>query len=367
MIKTADSTTKSPGTGIPILNSLLRGVKSKGVLLMAVAAILVAGSAISPYFLTSRNISSIVLTIAVLSVVAVGQFLVIVTAGIDLSVGATTALTTVMTAVLLREGLSVPMVIVTSIAVSSAVGVVNGLLIVYGRITPFIATLGMTSVVQGIAFLVQSGTLVAIDNSAFVSIFAGTVGPFRSEVIIFVVVALAAAALMRWSLFGRRLYALGGNPQAARLSGLPVNRDILTAYLLSGLLAGLAGLMLAAQLREGNSLLGSELALNSIAAAVVGGASLFGGTSTPLAAVFGGLLIGTISNILDLISMPVQGQLLIKGALILVAVFFTSGAGLSLRQRIQDAWRNGMNKPGTSRSPGPLGTEEQEGLQAVKK
>ncbi|MCO4273290.1 ABC transporter permease [Pseudarthrobacter sp. HLT3-5] len=367
MIKTVETAAKRPYTGEPILTPLLGAVKSKGVLLMAVAAILIAGSVISPYFLTSRNISSIVLTIAVLSVVAVGQFLVIVTAGIDLSVGATTALTTVMTAVLLRDGLPVAAVIVISIAVSSAVGLLNGLLVVYGRITPFIATLGMTSVVQGVAFLVQNGTLVPINNDGFVSIFAGTIGPFRSEVIIFVVVTLAAAALMRWSIFGRRLYALGGNPQAARLSGLPVNRDIITAYLLSGMLAGLAGLMLAAQLRSGNSLLGSELALNSIAAAVVGGASLFGGTSTPLAAVFGGLLIGTISNILDLISMPVQGQLLIKGALILVAVYFTSGAGLSLRQRIRDTWKNRRNKPGASRSPRALGPEAQGELQPLKR
>jgi ribose transport system permease protein len=218
MINTAKTAAKRPYTGQLILTPLLGAVKSKGVLLMAVAAILIAGSAISPYFLTSRNISSIVLTIAVLSVVAVGQFLVIVTAGIDLSVGATTALTTVMTAVLLRDGFPVAAVIVISIAVSSAVGFINGLLVVYGRITPFIATLGMTSVVQGVAFLVQNGTLVPITHDGFVSIFAGTIGPFRSEVLIFVVVTLAAAALMRWSIFGRRLYALGGNPQAARLS-----------------------------------------------------------------------------------------------------------------------------------------------------
>jgi ribose transport system permease protein len=133
------------------------------------------------------------------------------------------------------------------------------------------------------------------------------------------------------------------------------------------MLAGLAGLMLAAQLRSGNSLLGSELALNSIAAAVVGGASLFGGTSTPLAAVFGGLLIGTISNILDLISMPVQGQLLIKGALILIAVYFTSGAGLSLRQRMRGAWTNITIRPGPSRSPSPLDAEAQDELQPLKR
>lgn len=367
MIKAEETAAKRPHTREAVLTPLLGVVKSKGVLLMAVAAILIAGSTISPYFLTSRNISSIVLTIAVLSVVAVGQFLVIVTAGIDLSVGATTALTTVVTAVLLRDGLPVAAVIGISIAVSSAVGLINGMLVVYGRITPFIATLGMTSVVQGIAFLVQNGTLVPINNKDFVAIFAGTIGPFRSEVIIFVVVTLAAAALMRWSIFGRRLYALGGNPQAARLSGLPVNRDIISAYLLSGLLAGLAGLMLAAQLRSGNSLLGSDLALNSIAAAVVGGASLFGGTSTPLAAVFGGLLIGTISNILDLISMPVQGQLLIKGALILVAVYFTSGAGLSLRQRIRGTFKNRRKRVGPSRHPDPLAAESQDELQPLKR
>jgi ribose transport system permease protein len=132
------------------------------------------------------------------------------------------------------------------------------------------------------------------------------------------------------------------------------------------MLAGLAGLMLAAQLRSGNSLLGSELALNSIAAAVVGGASLFGGTSTPLAAVFGGLLIGTISNILDLISMPVQGQLLIKGALILVAVYFTSDAGLSLRQRIRGTFKNRRKRADPSRHPDPLVAESQDELQPLK-
>lgn len=319
---------RSPGT------VLWAAAKSKGVLVLCILGILVIGSAISPYFFTPRNLSSIILTIAVLSVVAVGQFFVIVTAGIDLSVGATTALTTVVVAVMLRDGLPLVVTIVAAVLISAIVGIVNGVLVVYAKITPFIATLGMLSVIQGTAFLVQSGTLVPITNSDYVNIFAGQVGPFRTEVIIFVVIALAASALMRWGLFGRRLYALGGNAQAARLSGLPVNRDIVTAYLISGLLAGVAGLMLAAQLREGNSLLGSDLALNSIAAAVVGGASLFGGKSSPLAAVAGGLLIGTIANILDLISMPVEGQLLIEGALVLVAVFFTSGAGLTIRGAI---------------------------------
>ncbi|KRE76007.1 ABC transporter permease [Arthrobacter sp. Soil762] len=365
MNNTASKPANRAGGAPPVAHWILETLKSKGVLLVAVAAILLAGSVISPYFLTSRNMSSIILTIAVLSVVAVGQFFVIVTAGIDLSVGASVALTTVMTAVLLREGVPLPIVVVLAVAVSSFVGLVNGLLVVFGRITPFIATLGMLSVVQGVAFLIQNGTLVAINNDSFSSLFAGSIGPVRVEVVIFIVVAVAAAIVMRWSVFGRRLYALGGNPHAAHLSGLPVKRDIVSAYVLSGFLAGIAGLMLAAQLREGNSLLGSDLALSSIAAAVVGGASLFGGSSTPLAAVFGGLLIGTISNILDLVSMPVEGQLLIEGALILVAVLFTSGAGVGLRQWISSAWSRNRNRPPEQRPAADAG-DPKEAMQALQ-
>jgi ribose transport system permease protein len=285
------------------------------------------GTQVSPYFLTGRNLQNIVVTAAVVSVLAVGQFMVIVTAGIDLSVGSIAALATVVAAVLLRNGQSTAVAVLVTLVICGLVGVINGGLVVYGGITPFIATLGMMSVVRGAAFLVQTGTLIGITNQHFLNTFSGKTGGVPHVVIIFVVVMLVTAFVMQYTAFGRRLYAIGGNPEASRLSGLPVNRDLLSAYAFAGLMAGLAGLMLAAQLSQGSSLVGQGYELDSIAAAVVGGASLFGGTGSPTTAVIGGLLIGTISNIMNLAGIQSEPQLIIKGALILVAVFLTSGGG----------------------------------------
>jgi ribose transport system permease protein len=211
-------------------------------------------------------------------------------------------------------------------------GVFSGALVVYAKITPFIATLGVMGIAQGLAYLVQNGTLVVISNQNFLHFFTGNLLGIPKPVLIFVAIAAVFGAVMRWTAFGRQLYAIGGNAEAARLSGLPVKRNKLAAYCLSGMLASVAGLMLAAQLAEGNSLLGRGLELDAIAAAVVGGASLFGGLGSPVAAVLGGLLIGTITNIMDLRSVQAEPQLIIKGLLILLAVYFTSGAGADLRK-----------------------------------
>jgi ribose transport system permease protein len=304
-----------------------KGMLSSSYLLIILLITAFVGTEVSPYFLTGRNLQNIVVTAAVVSVLAVGQFMVIVTAGIDLSVGSIAALATVVAAVLLRAGHSTGLAVLVTLVICGLVGVVNGGLVVYGGITPFIATLGMMSVVRGAAFLVQTGTLIGITNQRFLTTFSGTTGGIPHVVIIFVAVMLVTAFVMQFTPFGRRLYAIGGNPEASRLSGLPVNRDLLSAYGFAGLMAGLAGLMLAAQLSQGSSLVGQGYELDSIAAAVVGGASLFGGTGSPTTAVIGGLLIGTISNIMNLAGIQSEPQLIIKGALILVAVFLTSGGG----------------------------------------
>jgi ribose transport system permease protein len=318
----------------PPWRSLLAHGGKYGCFVAGVLAVLIAGSLISPYFLTVSNLSSIVLTFAVLAVVAIGQFMAVVTGGIDLSVGSVAAMTGVILASMLRADLPMTASVIAALGAGAVVGLINGVLVVYAMITPFIATLGLASVTLGAAYLIQNGDLIVIKDNRFIDLFAGDLGWTHSEVIIFIAVSLLFAALMRWTVFGRRLYAIGGNLQAAKLSGLPVDRDRVVAYALSGLLAGLGGLMLSAELQEGNSLLGSSVALNSIAAVVVGGASLSGGRSSPLAAVAGGLLIGTVANILDLISLPVQGQNLVQGILILVAVYFTSGSGSNLRRLI---------------------------------
>ncbi len=306
--------------------SVVELLKRNYLIIFLLLALLI-GALASPFFLTGRNLTNIIVTGVVISILAVGQFKVIVTRGIDLSVGSIAALGTVMCAVLLNQGLPVFLVIVLALATCGAAGLVNGLVVVYGGITPFVATFAMLSIAKGVAYLIQVGTLIEISNRNFLWIFTGTPLGIPNSVFIALAVMLISAFVMKYTTFGRQLYAIGGNPEAARLSGLPVNRNLVLAYVISGLLAGLAGLTLAAQLQQGSSLLGQGYELNSIAAAVVGGTSLFGGTGNPIAAVIGGLLIGVISNIMNLLGILPEPQLIVLGVVILIAVFFTGGEG----------------------------------------
>jgi ribose transport system permease protein len=297
-------------------------------LFVVFAIIIVIGAAVSPFFLKERNLVNIITAASITSILAVGQFFVIVTGGIDLSVGSLAALATVVSAILLANHQPAAVAALVTLLICGTIGFINGLVIVYAGITPFIATLAMLSVVEGFSYIIQTGELIQISDQGFAGFFAGSVGPVPAPVIIFVVITAIAAFVMGNTTFGRELYAIGGNREAARLSGLPLSRDLLLAYVISGFLAGLAGLMLAAQLLEGSSLIGKGYELDSIAAVVVGGASLFGGSGDPIRAVIGGLIIATILNIMNLMGIQSQPQLVIKGLVILVAVFFSSGDGL---------------------------------------
>jgi ribose transport system permease protein len=309
----------------PVRDVLLT-LLSRGYLFIVALIVLAVGSQLSPFFLTSRNLVSVLITASVVSVLAVGQFFVIVTGGIDLSVGSVAALSSVVGALAMANGIPFVLASLLAIAMGALIGLLNGLFIVFGGITPFIVTLAMMSAAQGLAYIVEGSRLVPVDNSSFLSAFTGKLGPIPAPVLIAAITMLVAAVVMAFRRFGRRLYALGGNPEAARLSGLPVKRDTAAAYAISGALAGLAGLMIAAQLTEGSAIVGSGYELNAIAAVVVGGASLFGGTGNPILAVLGGLIIATILNIMDILGIAAQSQLIVKGIVILLAVLFTSGA-----------------------------------------
>jgi len=312
-------------------------------LVLVFVAVAAVGSSTSPFFFTPRNLENIVVAASVVAVLGVAQFIVVVTRGIDLSVGSIAALSTVIAAVLLRQGAGVVPTILLALLSCALAGLINGLLVVYARITPFVTTLAMMSIARGVAFLVQVGTLIVISNEQFLLLFGGYTGRLPNAVVIAVVVTLVAAFAMKFSPLGRRLYALGGNPEAARLSGLPVERDTVMAYVTSGLLAGLAGLMLAGRLQQGSSLVGQGYELDSIAAAVVGGTSLFGGTGDPISTVLGALIIGMIGNIMNLVGIQSEPQLVIRGLVILLAVFLTSGGGV---QRI----RHGLRRLGSRRT-----------------
>lgn len=302
-------------------------ILTKTYLFGVFVAILAFGASSSPYFFTVRNLTNIISTASVTSVLAVGQFFVIVTGGIDLSVGSVTALATVLVAIMLQDKDPGWVTVVVTLGVAGVIGLINGALVVYGRISAFIVTLAMLSIAQGVSYIVQSGQLIQITRSGFIDSFAGYLGPVPIDILIFVAIMVVAAFVMVYTAFGRELYAIGGNVDAARVSGLPVGRDLLLAYVLSSCLAGLAGVILACQLQEGSSLVGRGYELDAIAAVVVGGASLFGGTGDPVRSVIGGLIIGTILNIMNLLGIAAQPQLVIKGLVILIAVFFSSGDG----------------------------------------
>ena len=325
-------------------SSTFKRVLGKSYLLLVLVAILIVGQAVSPNFLTMRNAGNVIAFSSIIALLAVGQFYVILTGGIDLSVGAVLALSTVISALLLRTDMNAGLASVLTLAACAVVGLVNGLLVVWLGITPFIATLAMMSMVQGFSYIIQSTSLIGIDNETFVTMFSeGHVLGVATPVLIFAAVTIVAAFCSRFTMFGRRLYAIGGNREAARLSGLPVARDLLVTYALSGLLAGLAGLLAAAQLMQGSSLIGRGYELDAIAAVVVGGASLVGGKGDPLSAVIGVFLLATIVNIMNLVGISSEPQLVIKGAVIIAAVFLSSAGGVA---RISQAFRRGRGMAG---------------------
>jgi len=318
-----------PATQPGGLGEAVRRLLPQSYLLLVLLVIIVIGYLVTPAFLTARNFSNVVQFSSIIAILAVGQFYVILTGGIDLSVGAILALSTVVAALTLQTGTDAGIATLFTLLVCTAVGFGNGILIVWLRIPPFIATLAMMSMVQGFSYIIQSSSLIQIDNQTFVDWFSdANVLGIPSPVVIMLLVTAIAAFTSRYTTFGRRLYAIGGNREAARLSGLPVSRDLFVTYSLSGFLAGLAGLLAAAQLLQGSSLVGRGNELDAIAAVVVGGASLVGGNGTPINSVIGVFVLATIINIMNLVGISSEPQLVIKGAVIVGAVFLSSAGGV---------------------------------------
>lgn len=323
----------------------VRRILPKSYLLLVLIAIIIVGYYASADFLTVRNAENVIAAASIVAVLAVGQFFVILTGGIDLSVGSILAMSTVIAALTLQSGMAAGLSIAFTLFCCGIAGLINGLLVVWLRIPPFIATLAMMSAVKGFSYIIQSTSLIQITNNTFIDIFArGTTLGLQNPTLIFLIVMIIAALVAKFTTFGRSLYAIGGNPEAARLSGLPVGRNLIVVYTLSGLLAGLAGLIAAAQLRQGSSLIGVGYELDAIAAVVVGGASLMGGKGDPISAVIGVFVLATIINIMNLVGISSEPQLVIKGAVIVIAVFLSSAGGV---QRISGFFRTHFGRRST--------------------
>jgi ribose transport system permease protein len=318
---------EAPGLGVRLLPILDR----YGILLVILVMGLVLYALQPDVFFSWRNITNIFKQTAVNSMLAIGMFLVILTAGIDLSVGSVLALGMMSLAVANAAGWAWPIVLLLGPAVGLAAGFVNGVGITKLRMPhPFIMTLGMLFMARGLANLISGGVpytglpdAVRFLGSAQIELgeLDGTRLNLPVGLIVTLVVYLIFWVFLEHSVLGRRIYAIGGNPQAARVSGINVDRVLIFAYSLCGLMAGFAGLMMAGRTNSGfpNAGIGAEL--EAIAAVIIGGASFFGGRGTVLG-VFGGVIImGLISNGLNLNNVSVFWQQILIGLIIVVAVF----------------------------------------------
>jgi ribose transport system permease protein len=301
------------------LQAALFALRAGPALILLVLVVVV--SLTTPVFFTSRNIGNVFSQTAVIAILALGQLLVIVTRGIDLSVGSTVALSGVVGAIVFLHVDSTVLVILAILAVGIGVGLFNGLVFVFGRIPhPFIVTLATLSIVRGLALWAAHGTLIAGMPHGVDVLGGGSINwlPYS----FFVVVGLALLTLVgtTYLVWGRWLYAVGGNPDAARRAGIPVGRVLVTVYVLSGLAAGVCGLLTAGLLDSGSPTAGDLAELDSIAAVIIGGAAFAGGRGNVGNALVGAFTIGVIRNALNLHNVNAFYQLIAIGVVVLLAV-----------------------------------------------
>lgn len=288
---------------------------------LAVVALIIYFSLSSPNFLDLTNFQNIGRQGAALAAVAFGQTFVILTAGIDLSVGATVGLVSVATAWGgLRWGLDGA--ILCGLAAGLAVGTLNGLVVARLRVTPFVATLAMLSVASGAALIISGGVPLRGVPDQLTQLATLEIGPVPASVVVSFGLLVAAFIILRWTRLGRYFYAVGGNAEAARLAGIPTGLVLVAAYALCSLFTAIGAIILTARVVSGQPNLGESLTLQSIAAVVLGGVSLFGGRGSLVGVAFGVAFISILANGLNLLGVATYTQMLVIGAALVAAVAF---------------------------------------------
>ncbi len=287
-----------------------------------IALIILSGvfALLSPRFLTINNWLNVLLQTATIGVVAIGMTFVIVTAGIDLSVGSVVALSGMVAAVAMRAGASGPVGILVALVTGGLVGLFNGISITRLGVTPFIATLATLAMGRGLTLAISSGQTIFDFPPSFTFIGDGKIASIPMPVIILLLAFLIAHFVLSRTVFGHNVYAVGGNREAAHLAGINTTRTEMLVYVIAGVLAGLSGIILTGRLDAALPTSATGLELNAIAAVVIGGASLFGGKGTMLGTLLGALTIGVLANGLNLLNVSPFWTQFIQGAVIFLAV-----------------------------------------------
>lgn len=343
MNETAAAQPRTPAAG---LLSKMKGFSTAGPLVSLLILIVVLSLA-SPYFFTVQNLANVFQQIAVLAIIALGSTLVIISGGIDLSVGSVAALSGMVTAVAFAS-LDIPMgfALVLGLAAGALAGLVNGLLIVYGQVPPFVATLAMLSIARGLTLVLSDGQPVSGFPDWFRQMTKFNLWSVLPIIVLFVIVIYVIGAIyLKYRPGGRSIYAIGGSEEVARLSGIDVGAAKLRIYTAAGALAGVGGIVLTSRLNSAQPTAGEGLELDVIAAVVIGGTSLSGGVGTVAGTLIGALIIGVLRNGLNLLNVSSFWQAVIIGVVIAVAVMVdTLGRRGGFFKRFRSARREPARK-----------------------
>ena len=308
----------SRGGGVDWRDLLGKAARQGGLMVVIIALVIGFGIA-KPFFFETSNLMNVLLQSAVVGLLALGQTFVLITGGIDLSIGSTVAVTAVCSG-LFSHHVSPPLAILGALAIGALCGLVNGVLITATKITPFIVTLGTMSMYAGLALIIAGGQAVYGIPTSFENTLAGGFGTVPIPVVLFAILTVIAALVLKYTKFGEYLVAIGGNAEVARLAGIKVGKHTAFAYIVAGTAAGLAGSILTARLGAADPTLGADLLLTAIAATVMGGTRLEGGYGSMAGAAFGAILIATLTAGLTSLNVQAFYQQVAVGAAIILAL-----------------------------------------------
>jgi ribose/xylose/arabinose/galactoside ABC-type transport system permease subunit len=287
--------------------------------LVALATLFICGALFVPNFMSKQNLTAILFQYAIIGFLALGQLLVILTAGIDLSQGSIVAFTSIVVAVLMRSN-GIPVAVIGGLAAATLLGVISGLVVSRTRIPSFVVTLGMLGIARGLALVISQAKPVSIEIESFIDFGRSKIVGLPVSALLLIAACLLLGYFLKNRRLGRYIYAVGGGEESARLSGIDIKKVKLFVYAMSGFLTAVGGVIWTARLNSGSPIGANNYELESIAAVIVGGGSLFGGVGTVSGTLIGILLFGVINSVLNLVGISPYWQGTIKGVLILLAV-----------------------------------------------
>jgi ribose/xylose/arabinose/galactoside ABC-type transport system permease subunit len=294
-------------------------LRSYGILI-AFVLIVIGMAILSPVFLTVTNVLNIIRQSSIYGIMAIGMTFVILTAGIDLSVGSILAIAGAIAAGSVKSGLGLELTILIALAIGLGCGLLNGVLVTLGRITPFVVTLGMMSIARGLTLIYTKGYPISGFHEAFRFIGGGDLFSIPFPIIVFIVTTVLAWVILTQTRLGRYTYAIGGNEETVKLSGISADLYKTIVYMISGITSAISALILTSRLNSAEPVAGQGYELDVIAAVVIGGTSLMGGRGSVWGTLIGALLIGVINNGMNLLGISPYFQLVVKGIIIIGAV-----------------------------------------------